>query len=52
MKPNAVILPTEAEVRADYREGENAVVSLFAQIAVTMTQLAERIQVSEDQLAK
>ncbi len=42
MKPNEVILPTEEEVRAAYREGENVVVSLFEQIAVTMTQLAER----------
>jgi transposase len=52
MKPNDVILPTEAEVRSAYREGENAVVSLFEQIAITMTQLAERVQALEDQLAK
>lgn len=52
MKPNEVILPTEAEVRAAYREGENAVVSLFEQIAVTMTKLTERVRVLEDQLAK
>jgi len=52
MKPNDVHLPTEAEVRSAYREGENTVVSLFEQIAITMTQLAERVQALEDQLAK
>jgi hypothetical protein len=52
MKTNEVILPTEAELRAAYREGENVVVSLFEQIAVTTTQLAERVRVLEDQLAK
>lgn len=52
MKPSDVHLPTEAEVRSAYREGENAVVLLFEQIAVTMTQLAERVQALEDQLAK
>jgi transposase len=52
MKPNDVHLPTEAEVRSAYQEGENAVVSLFEQIAVTMTQLVERVQALEDQLAK
>ena len=52
MKPNEVILPTEAEVRAAYREGENVVVSLFEQIGVTTTQLVERVRVLEEQLAK
>ena len=52
MKPNDVYLPTEAEVRSTYREGENAVVSLFEQIAVTVKQLAERLLALEDQLAK
>ncbi len=52
MKPNDVHLPTEAEVRSTYREGENAVVSLFEQLAVTIAQLVERVQVLEDQLAK
>lgn len=52
MKTNDVHLPTEAEVRSAYREGENAVVSLFEQIAITMTQLAERVQALEDQLTK
>ena len=39
-------------MRSAYREGENTVVSLFEQIALTMTQLAERVQALEDQLAK
>ncbi len=52
MKPNKVFLPTEAEVRAAYREGENAVVSLFEQITATVIQLAERVQALEDQLVK
>lgn len=52
MKPNDVHLPTEAEVRTAYQEGENAVVSLFEQIGVTVKQLAKRVQALEDQLAK
>ena len=52
MMPNDVSPTPEAEVRSAYREGENAVVSLFEQIAVTVKQLAERVQALEDQLVK
>jgi transposase len=52
MKPNDVYLPTEAEVRTAYREGEEAVVLLFQRVSETITHLVERIQALEDQLAK
>ena len=42
-------IPSEAEVRAAFREGEEAVVKLFFE---TLGRLAERIQNLEDQLAK
>lgn len=42
-------LPSEAEIRATYREGEDAVVKLFND---TLGKLAERIQRLEDQIAK
>jgi transposase len=42
-------IPSEAEIRAAYREGEDAVVKLFHETFLT---LAERIQRLEDQLAK
>jgi transposase len=42
-------LPSEAEIRAAYREGEEAVVRLFYE---TIDILAERIQRLEDQIAK
>jgi transposase len=42
-------IPSEAEIRAAYREGEDAVVKLFYE---TFSQLAERIQRLEDQIAK
>ena len=42
-------LPSEAEVRAAFREGEEAVIQLFFE---TLGKLAERIQNLEDQLAK
>jgi transposase len=42
-------LPSEAEIRATYREGEDAVVRLFYEI---FGKLAERIQRLEDQIAK
>lgn len=42
-------IPSEAEIRAAYREGEDAVVKLFYD---TLGKLAERIQRLEDQLAK
>lgn len=42
-------LPTEAELRATFREGEEAVIELFF---ATLGKLAERLQQLEDQLAK
>lgn len=42
-------IPSEAEVRAAFREGEEAVIKLFFE---TLSKLAERIQNLEDQLAK
>ena len=44
-----VRLPSEAEIRAAYREGEEAVVRFFYE---TIGILAERIQRLEDQIAK
>jgi len=52
MKTNDIYLPTEAEVRTAYREGEEAVVLLFQRGSETITHLVERIQALEDQLAK
>ena len=52
MRPNDVFLPTEAEVRAAYREGEEAVVELFRRMNETVIQLIGRIQRLEDQQAK
>jgi transposase len=42
-------IPSEAEIRAAFREGEEVVVKLFFE---TLGKLAERIQNLEDQLAK
>lgn len=42
-------IPNEAEIRATYREGEDAVVKLFYE---TLGKLAERLQRLEDQIAK
>jgi transposase len=47
MKPLRV--PSEAEIRAAYREGEEAVVKLFSE---TLGKMAERLQQLEDQKAK
>jgi hypothetical protein len=44
MTPNDINLPTEAEVRAAYREGEEAVVELFHRMNETIIQLIGRIQ--------
>lgn len=44
-----VRIPSEAEVRAAFREGEEVVVKLFFE---TLGRLAERLQNLEDQLAK
>ena len=52
MTPNDVFLPTEEEVRAAYREGEEAVVELFRRMNETIIQLIGRIQKLEDQVAK
>ena len=52
MTPNDFNLPTEVEVRAAYREGEEAVVELFRRMNETIFQLIGRIQTLEDQLAK
>jgi hypothetical protein len=42
-------IPNEAEIRAAYREGEDAVVKLFYE---TFSKIAERLQKLEDQVAK
>jgi transposase len=42
-------ITSEAEIRAAYREGEDAVVKLFHE---TLSKMAERIQRLEDQIAK
>src|SRR4030042_428456 len=42
-------IPSEAEIRAAFREGEDAVVRLFYE---TLGKLTERIQRLEDQIAK
>jgi transposase len=52
MTPNEFNLPTEKEVRAAYREGEEAVVELFRRMNETIIQLIGRIQQLEDQVAK
>jgi transposase len=52
MKTNGIYLPTEEEVRTAYRQGEEAVVDIFRRVLETVEQLADRIQVLEDQLAK
>jgi len=52
MTPNDLNLPTEAEVRVAYREGEEAVVEIFRRMNETIIQLIGRIQTLEDQLAK
>jgi transposase len=52
MTPNDFNLPTEAEVRAAYREGEEAVVELFRRMNETIIKLIGRIQRLEDQQAK
>src|SRR3970040_2288602 len=45
-------LPTDDEVRAVYRQGEDAVVALFSELRAMIRQLEARIQALEDQLAK
>ena len=42
-------IPSEPEIRAAYREGEDVVVKLFNE---TLGKMAERLQRLEDQIAK
>jgi flagellar biosynthesis/type III secretory pathway protein FliH len=52
MKSNEFNLPTEAEVRAVYREGEEAVVEQFRRMNEMINHLIGRIQALENQMAK
>ena len=45
-------LPTDDDVRAVYRQGEEAVVALVAELVKVITALEARVQALEDQLAK
>jgi len=45
-------LPSAEEIRAIYRQGEDAVVASFEQIVAVVRSLEARIQALEDQLAK
>lgn len=45
-------LPTPEEIRAIYRQGEEAVVAAFEQLVMLVRQLEARVQALEDQLAK
>lgn len=45
-------LPNEAEIRAAYQAGEEAVVALMKKQVEVVVELAKRVQVLEDQLAK
>ena len=45
-------LPTDDDVRAVYRQGEEAVVALVAELVKMITALEARVQVLEDQQAK
>ena len=45
-------LPTSEEIRVIYRQGEDAVVASFEQMAALVRALEARIQALEDQLAK
>jgi len=45
-------LPTPEETRAIYRQGEEAVVAAFEQLATLVRQLEARVQVLEDRLAR
>jgi flagellar biosynthesis/type III secretory pathway protein FliH len=52
MKSNEFNLPTEAEVQAVYREGEEAVVEQFRRMNEMINHLIGRIQALENQMAK
>jgi transposase len=45
-------LPSDDEVRTAYRQGEDAVVTLFDEMRTLIRQLETRVQVLEDQVAK
>jgi transposase len=45
-------LPTPEEIRAVYRQGEEAVVAAFEQLVTVIRALEARVQVLEDQLSK
>jgi len=45
-------LPNEEEIRAIYRQGEDAMVALVGSLIRVVQALSERIQELEDQLAK
>jgi transposase len=45
-------LPTDDEVRAVYRQGEDAVVALVGELRALIRQLETRVQALEDQVAK
>ena len=45
-------LPTDDEMRAVYRQGEDAVVARFAELCAMIRQLETRVQALEDQVAK
>jgi len=48
----SIQIPSEAEIRAIYRQGEDAIVSLFQSTNQDLLLLTQRVQVLEDQLAK
>jgi len=52
MNKKDLYIPNEDEVRAAFREGEEAVVALFHRVAETIATLADRIQELEDRLAR
>jgi len=46
------VLPTESDIRAAYREGEEAVLRLVGEQTKIIVDLAQRVQLLEDQIAK
>jgi len=50
MEPIKIL--SEAEIRATYQQGEDAVVSLIQSLNQNLLLLSERVQALEDQLAK
>jgi hypothetical protein len=45
-------LPKEEEIRATYRQGEDAMVALVGSLIKIVQALSERVQALEDQVAK